>query len=244
MKPVKIFAVASALCLIAACGGGGGSGPTPTPTTPAEQAASVAAIEVGQQAAGEGALDGFSQFLPDMDAMALKAKIAGQTKATETKNINLSDQPCTRDDPESGTYSVTGTLTGSCSIALPSISCTATNSSMSITFNGCSKTIEIGGTQYRIAIDGPATAAITGTIIGTLEGDEFTPTSTDFNGTLAGTVDVSGDAEGTVDLTGVSFAGTGAGVPEITCSGTCTISLTGQEEAVCEVTTECDGCAE
>lgn len=239
MKMTKALAAAAALSLIAACGGSsGGSNPTPTPTTPAEKAASGAAVGMGEQAAGEGTLAGLEQFAPS--AMIAKANAEGIAKASETKSFTTTRE-CSSGN---GSYTVSGEITADCTISATTADCAISSTTMDIVFTDCSKRVEIDGTTYDIVLSGTATASLSGAVSADISTDPPTFTLVEAASSLGGTVIASGDTEGTVDLTGVTAVISGAPQPEPVCSGTCIVTLTGEAAATCSVAASCESCSE
>ncbi len=212
---------------LAACGGGGGGG---TPVTAQGQAATEAAIEATISAGGEAVLQAIQ---PAASAQAIKA--------SQTYVIDTTPVPCNEGDPTAGTYTATGTVTADCTFIGESGTCTITDGPAMILFTDCKKSVTSEGTTYNEVLNGTATTNITGTVSGGATG----VTAIDATGNLGGTVTLTGDAPGTVDLAGVTWTATGTPDPEPTigCNGTASVTITGQAAQSCSVASDCKGCS-
>ncbi len=230
MKRAMIgMAIALAMVtMTAACGGGDGGGGTPT--TPQVQAAAEAAVDATISAGGQAVLQAIQ---PTGTAQAIKA--------SQSYVIDSTPMPCSEGDPEGGTYTATGTVTADCTFVGESGTCTITKGPASILFTNCKKSVTLDGTEYNEVLNGTATTNITGTVTGSATG----VTSIDATGNLGGTVTLTGDAPGTADLAGVTWTATGVPDPDPTigCSGTASVTITGQAAATCNVASDCKGCS-
>ena len=235
MKISRMLVLMMVLSLVAACGGsgGGGGGPTPTPTTPEARAASGAAVEKSQEASGQAILGALEQFIP---AIVLKA---ASSKAASDKPIDIT-QECNG----GGSFTATGTITAECTGLPASTTCVISNSSVNIAFADCYKGMDVEGVNYGITLNGPASASLTGSITADISAEEPVILSSNFTGALSGEVTIGGDVVGTVDLDGVMYSGSGGDQPTIACSGTCTVTVDGEAEATCGVSSDCGGCTE
>lgn len=237
MKISRMLVLMMALSLVAACGGSSGGGeptPTPTPTTPEARAASGAAVEKSQEASGQAILGALEQFIP---AIVLKA---ASSKAASDKPIDITEE-CNG----GGSFTATGTITAECTGLPASTTCVISNSSVNIAFADCYKGMDVEGVNYGITLNGPASASLTGSITADISAEDPVILSSNFTGALSGEVTIGGDVVGTVDLDGVTYSGSGAGEhPTIACSGTCTVTVDGEAEAICGVSSDCGGCTE
>jgi hypothetical protein len=217
--------------VMASCGGGG-SGPTPTPTSDATKAASTGVLDEAMSAAGEGANNGLSHLAPA--AMVIEKDVV---KAPYTGTIDM-----VRNCAESGTVTITGSMTAQCTEDGTNWSCTSMSAPMTLVFNACTRLETVGSTTYSIVIDGASSATLTGSASGTMAAG---PQTGNFTGTFVGTPSVSGDVAGTVCISSLEFTGTvsSGAEPTVTCTGTTDVTI-GTTEQVCGVATDCSTCTE
>jgi hypothetical protein len=218
----RICITVMALTLVAACGGSSGGGGTPT--TPETQAAAEAAIDATISAGG-------------MAVIGALGPPAGAQVVKTSYPIDNTPMDC----EGSGTYTASGTVTATC-IGAGTMTCTITDSPVTVVFTDCAKSVELDGTTYNEVLNGTAGTDVTGTISGNEEG----PTAIDASGTLSGTVTLTGDAPGTADLSAVTWTATGVPDPDPTigCGGTAVVTIEGQAVQNCAVASDCKGCTE
>ena len=218
----RICTTVMALALLAACGGSGGGG---TATTAATKACAEAAIDATISAGGEAIIEALN---PSGGAQVVK----------DTRPIN-STANCIEGDTTGGTYTATGTVTFTCT-GTGTMTCTITDGPVSVLFTNCKKTVTIDSTTYDEVLNGTATTNVTGTV----SGSEAGVTAIDAGGTMAGTVELTGTAEGSVDLSAVTWTATGVPDPDptIACAGTAVVTIPGGSQD-CSVASDCKGCS-
>jgi hypothetical protein len=150
---------------------------------------------------------------------------------TETGDVNYT-YTCAL----AGVAIATGTISLTC-IYNAGGSCTATDQTLQVDFQDCQVTETVDGTDYTLTLNG----TVNTTASGTGSGDDEGLNTLEFNGTISGTTDVTGDIEGTADLSNISYQGSGV-PPTVTCSGTA--SITTDVTETCTVATDCSGCVQ
>lgn len=227
MKKILVLSVMFSLMLAASCGGGG---TTATTTSTGTKVVTEAATKTTMEAAGNAIINALQ---PAGGASIVLSKASTQYPVNYTGNCQ------TAGGAVSGTFTVTGTSTASCSESGATITCSNINAPVTVVFTNCAKAVTLSGTTYNEVLNGTATTTATGTLSGTASN----LASLDLGGAMSGTVTLTGDAAGTADLSGVTYSATGDPAdPTIECSGTTTVTITGQAAQICTVAADCKGC--
>jgi len=226
MRTTVTIMAAITLVIAASCGGGDtGNGGQPAQPTSNQTKAATAASVTEVTATTAAALRNALQNIPTGAPMVLSAK------DTFTVSVNY-----TYHCPISGVAVATGTVSPSCSSNDSTVTCTLTNNTLQVEFQDCEATETVDTTVYTMFLNDTVSTTFSGSGTG---GDNGL-LSLSFNGTISGTASVSGDVTGTVDLSNITYQGSGV-PPTVTCSGTAAVTTNSTTET-CTVLSDCSGC--
>lgn len=227
----RLATVIAAITLVvtASCGGGGDGGQPAQPTsTQTKAVAGVSVTAVTNTTAA--ALSNTLQNLPTGAPIVLSAKDDLEIKY-QSASVNYTYQ-C----PVSGVAVATGTVNLSCSSNDSTVTCTVTNNTLQVEFQDCEVIETIDTTDYNLFLNDTVSTTFSGSGTGSESGLQ----SLSFNGTISGTASVSGDITGSVDLSNISYEGSGV-PPTVTCSGTAAVTTDSTTET-CTIASDCDSC--